>query len=681
MVRAMSINEAPDPLALAPLGAQGILQSQSMRPAELLQSGAMQSGAMQLPSQDHAIIHSGSLRPADFIAGGQSQLTQSVPTDLPRPPVKLYLAFLLAIIAVVGLAAIATWLLLRNEKGAQESSEQGFVPAPLADALARATPASLASADVELSKLEGKPNVAVAKLRVEQRVLTSFEVSGGDSGIRAAIDAATAQGTQADDLTYAEVAVQLLAGNVASAEEIVTSKKDALAKDPLFRWISGILYERTGRALAKAEFEAALELRSTFAPARLRLLRQSVLAGETEPLAIAKRDASVSAEALQALDAWAWAVGRARGRQVGAAPGLTLTSADVSRSLHPAFGALGTTSKDQRGIDPTLKQAAGDSETPHIAVFWGDVARSRGDEGALVTSALRALALAPGFPEAVRLLVQNTLKTGRLQELTIATKGLSPLSAKPLLSVVAYEMADLVTLGTLAEDAEPSIAELARARLALLRGPTLLTPAELAKLIASDPDHGELCGVDRLLLTGGVKEARAIVGKWPAQGPESAHAARALRLGRVLRAEGKWAEAEKLLGQAPASVGTQIERVLVGAETRENRSHARSLADERAGPAAPFLEAYIVARMGDADAAKAKLPSVLPGRDASWGSQLVVAMLLAEVGDPRAAELIDFLSKALGANRDLTRAAARFEETKESKDDKETDKKPPPRRR
>ena len=593
-----------------------------------------------------------------------------------RVPVKLYVALAAAMLAVFGLVAYAAYLLLRTPEPASQT-QAGPLPKAVEDAFVKATPASLAFADVELTKLEVQSSPELASARLRHRVLTALEVSGSDDALASSIEKARAAGADEATLGFALVAEATLRNELALAAKRAEPARISGEKNAMFRYVNGVLLERLGSPDARSEYASAVSLSPGFGPPKLRLLRLQVLAGEGEPLEAAKKEGTLDAAALAALDAWSWAARTANGQAAEAPPTLSMTSADVSRTLHPVFSAVALLKKapDPKGsaTDPTLKQAILDAESPNLATFFGAIASRRGDEAGTVLAAERALALAPSFAPAIALLSENALRTGRYQELLSGSKALSPITSAALRSLVAYETGDAEALGALAKSDVTSIAEVSQLRLALLSGPTLPSDDAMADYRRRDPVHGELCAVDRLVLLGELAEAKKIVASWS---DGTSHAARALRVGRVLRAEGAFPEADKALLVAPSGWQPQLERALVGAEARESRSRARSLAtDERAGPAGPLVEVFILARDGDVDAAKAKLASAkLPSDSAPWLERIVAALALVEVDDERGAARLASLSGALPKNVDLTRAAARASARKASTDDETPEK-------
>lgn len=595
------------------------------------------------------------------------------PVPSGRVPVKLYVTLAAAMLAVFGLVAYAAYLLLRTPDPPAQTNA-GRVPKAVEDALVTATPSSLAFADVELTKLEAQSSPELAAARLKQRVLTALEVSGAGESLAEAIEKARGQGADDATLGFALVAEATLRNDLPLAAKRAEPARVSGEKNAMFRYVNGLLLERLGSPDARSEYASAISLSPGFSPPKLRLLRLQVLAGESEPLLAAKEEGALDDATLAAFDAWAWAVSAANGRGAAEPPTLSMTSADVSRTLHPVFSAVAMLKKapDPKGAatDPTLKQAILDAESPHLAAFFGAIASHRGDEVSTVLAAERALALAPSFAQAIALLAENALRTGRYQELVAGSKALSPITSGALRSLVAYESGDAAGLAALAKSDIPSVAELSQVRLSLLVGPTLPNEETMADYRRKDPVHGDLCAVDRLILLGELAEAKKIVAAWP---NGDTHAARALRVGRLLRAEGAFTEADKVLLVAPAGWYAQLERALVGAESRESRARARSLAtDERAGPAGPLVEAFIIARNGDVDLAKAKLASAkLPSDGSPWLERIVATLALVEVDDAQGATWLSNLSAVLPKNTDLNRAAVRAAERKASVDQDE----------
>jgi hypothetical protein len=632
-VRPLRPEDVPDPMVLAPLGFEN--QARPTPP----------------PPPAEIAVPAAPARPFSGPMGFEPSAGLSEPT---ARPYKLYAALGIAVLAVLGLVAYASYLLLSGPNEKESGSAESSLPTPIVEALRQASPASLSVADVELAKIEGNATKAVVDARLQHRVLTAFEVRGSDNGLRAAIDGARAHGLSAEEVAYAEIAEAVLSGDLVQAAERA-DQSSGCAKDTLCLWTKGIMLERQGKSEALEAFASAVALTPAFGPARLRLIRISLLAGDTAPFELAKKESRFDPGSLAALEALAWAQRKVHRDEKGEGPLLNMTSADVSRCLHPVFGAVAVLQKPGEGrggpTDPALKQAVLEAESPQLAVFFGEVAALRGDEAATALGAARALALAPTYSPALRLLTQDALRTGRFEELAVSAKGMSPTAATELHTLIAYETGDLSALSTLAQSTDGSFATTLRRALA---GPQLVTSEELDKIKERDPRFAELVLVDRLLLVGSLKEARAVVAKWP---DASEHAARAQRAGRLLRAEGANRESEKALGAATAGWVTQLERILLGVATKENRAHALSLSDVRAGPSASFAAVLVQAKMGEVERATEKVAQLpLPAADAPWLVSVVAALALAETNDPRAEALLATLRQQIPGNVDLARA-------------------------
>ncbi|MBL8740290.1 MAG: hypothetical protein JNK04_04320 [Myxococcales bacterium] len=350
-------------------------------------------------------------------------------------------------------------------------------------------------------------------------------------------------------------------------------------------------------------------------------------------------------------------------------PKLTQTSADLPRFLHPVFTALSvlSTAPDpsrtkSADVDPQLKQAIAEADTPYLALFYGELAFTRGDNATALASGQRSLALAPGLDPALQLLGRIALVSGKLEQLEASLAPMPIETARPLLAFVAYERSDIEKLANLAKGLQDGDDPngLVRTRLALLRGASPVAPDAIERLRAGDKVGGDLCAADAALDAGDLPRARTVIDKWT---DATLYPARAQRKARLLRYEGKNAEAEKLLELAPNLRNTQVERILVEAESSQDRDHALSLVDDRLGEMGPFLEAYVLARKGEDDKASRKLATLkTPGFDAPLALRVVAALAFGELRDVERGEtFVRVLHEKFPSNIDVNRAAKRFD--------------------
>lgn len=574
-------------------------------------------------------------------------------------PWRLYVALGLAAAAVVTLVGYATYLLVVvPTSGAGSGEAAPALPTELADALLRASPSDLARADGWLTRLEADGSAPpLGGARVQHRLLVALEQSDGLEALKAAIDAARARGQAGPELASAELYLASREGDAERVRELVGQHDVALSREPLWLLVRGVELELVADPAAVEKLLAAVALEPRLRPAEVRLVRAQILAGQLDEAD--RRIAAMPADdpSRRVLEAWSWVKKRLSRGAAGEAPKALPITAEVSRALHPAFlavSALETRSADRAKL---LETAIAQAETPAVALLFGEIALSVGEDPVASVAAKRALALAPGNAGAVSFLGASALATGRLDALESALSGLSAKSALPLRVLVAYERGDRKTLrelvGRLGEDEDPG--GLARARLVRIEGQRALPASTLDALSSGAVPGGELVAVDALLDAGEIVRARALVAGWrdPAKHPLQSH-----RLARLLRYEGKPREASAALSGAPATGKVLIERVLADAEAKGGLDHVLSTIDERVGAARPFLEAYVLARGGDADDAQRRLGSVTPPAfDAELELRLVAVLAYGEAGDDeRGAPLLRVLEDSHPKNPDVRRA-------------------------
>jgi len=587
------------------------------------------------------------------------------PSEKSRP-FKLYLALGVAVLAVASLVGYATYLLL-SDRGSTEA-QNSRLPDDIESALSRGTPGDLARADSELRKLEATPSLAVLLGRAKHRALVGLDVSGNAVGIDEAITAAKQGGASAADVAFAELASAVLNGDTAKSQAIIEENATLRDQSALFALFEGVLLERSGDPTAKARFSKAVELDARLLTARVRYARLLLLEGDLDGGA---REALLLPDdhpTKPTLSALSWAARKISGK-AEAPPKLTQTSADLPRCLHPVFTALAVLSaapdvnrQKSPDVDPQLKQGIADADTPDLSLFFGELAFSRGDGATALAAAQRTLTLAPKLERGLELLGRIALSSGKLEQLETVLAPMPPETSRFLLAFVAYERSDLDKLSLLGkgltEADDPH--GIVRTRIAILRGAAPIAADVIEKLRGNDKIGGDLCAADAALDAGDLPRAKNVIDKW-ADGV--LYPARALRKARLLRYEGKYADAEKLLELAPNLRATQVERILVEAESAQDRDHALSLVDDRLGEMGPFLEAYVLGRKGDQDKATRKLAALkTPGFDAPLSLRLVAALAFAELRDVERGEtFVRVLHEKFAKNPDVQRAAKSFE--------------------
>ncbi len=532
----------------------------------------------------------------------------------------------------------------------------------------RGTPADLARADGELRKLEASPSLAVMLGRVKHRVLVGLDVSGNAVGIDEAVAAAKQGGATAEDVAFAELASAFLKGDDARARAVVEEQAGLRDTSALFALSEAVMLEHAGDPAAKSRFAKAVELDARLLTARVRYARLLFLEGDLEGGARETNLLPDDHPSKPTLEALGWAARKISGKNEPS-PKLTQTSADLPRFLHPVFTALSvlSTAPDpsrarSAEVDPQLKQAIAEADTPYLALFFGELAFTRGDNATALAGGQRALALTPGLEPGLQLLGRVALVSGKLEQLESSLASMPIETSRGLLAFVAYERSDLEKLSLLAKnlpDADDPNG-LVRTRVALLRGLSPVPPDAIERLRGADHVGGDLCAADAALDAGDLPRAKTVIDKWT---DATLYPARAQRKARLLRYEGKNADAEKLLELAPNLRNTQVERILVEAESAQDRDHALSLVDDRLGEMGPFLEAYVLARKGDDDKATKKLATLkTPSFDSPLALRVVAALAFGELRDTERGEtFVRVLHEKFPDNPDVNRAAKRYD--------------------
>ncbi len=653
------------PATPAPVSLEPYAQAQPP-PSGFIDPQSFQPGSVPAYPSERAPVAPPQLA-ADSFRGQPDPLSQS--GARPARPYQLYAALVIAVVAVAGLVGYATYLLLSDR--APTASTDARLPDELEATLLRGTPTDLAKADTELRKLEATPTVAVALGRLRHRALAGLEVTGVAAPIDEAVAAARKQGASSEDTAFGELASAVLAGDRARADAVVTANPDARDKSAMFALFEGALLELAGDPAAAARYEKALELDARLIVARVRLarlllLRAEIEAGEAQ-LALVPEDHPARA----ALSALAWARNSLAGKS-SPAPKLNSTSADLPRCLHPVFTVLSVMAtpvdSKKRDVDPRLKQAVADADGPASSLFFGELAFSRGDAITAVSAAQKTLASAPNLVGAIELLTRVALASGKFEPLEQAVGPLPSEVSRPVLAFIAYERGDVEKLASLARGLsdQDDPGGVVRTRLALLRGAAPVPVDAVERLRGADKVAGDLCAADAAIDAGDLTRAHVVVDKWTDSPP---FPARALRRARLLRHEGKFTDAERMLEQAPSLASTQIERILVEAEIAQSRDHALSLIDDRIGAAGPFLEAYVLARKGERDRAERRLAAAkTPGPDAPLSLRVAAALAYAELGGADGgAAFVQVLAEKFPQNRDVKRAAAKLSPAEDPK--------------
>lgn len=592
----------------------------------------------------------------------------------PSRSFRLYVALGVAVVAVASLVGYATYLVLGDAPPTESLPIANRpIPEELGKALLAGGPSDLLRADALLRNLEGNGAPEILLARVRERALTALEVNGEPAGIEGAVKAARGAGVPDADLAFAEIIEALLSGKEDRALEIAKANEAERTRDPYFALAHAALLERRGDPLAEERLRAAVAIEPGMRSASVRLARFLILQGKGDEAKAIYGPLPDADPARKALDALAAARGWLDARTPGAKPPAepAVITAEIPRSLHPIFSAVKlladaedaaskkvATGKSNAEAQAQLKRAIDESDSPALALFFGEIALARRDEVTAFAAASRALALAPGYPSALTVLSRASVSLGKLDQLDKLLEGLPPESTIGLRAFSAYEQGNteaLAKLGqSLTEQTDPG--GVVRVRLARVRGTAPISSDAIDKLLKADPIAGDLCAVDALLDAGDLARAREIVNGWP---DASSHPLRAGRAARLLRYEGKGREAATALVSAAAGRAVLVERIMLGAETDAGREQARSLIDERLGQDRPFWQAYVLAKSGEVDKAKSMLEVATPPVfDSPLASRVAAVLAYAETGDvTRGEPIARVLLESFPKNPDVKRAA------------------------
>ena len=162
-----------------------------------------------------------------------------------------------------------------------------------------------------------------------------------------------------------------------------------------------------------------------------------------------------------------------------------------------------------------------------------------------------------------------------------------------------------------------------------LQGARPIEHERLASLAQSGQLWGDIVAADAALDEGDLTRAHAIIDAWRGS---ARHPVLALRLGRLLRYDGKLTESRAALEAAAKMRPARIELALLDAETKEDRERALAAPGERAEPEWPWLEAYLQARHGELEAARKTLaPLKNPDATAPLSLRMAAALALGGV--------------------------------------------------
>jgi tetratricopeptide (TPR) repeat protein len=466
------------------------------------------------------------------------------------------------------------------------------------------------------------------------RLLDGSAGPAQDRALAAAMSQAKALGASDGDLAFAAITAAAAARDPKRVDSLLENndKDTACRADAHYELAAGAALDMRGDARAVQRYESAVRLEPRLVSAQVRLARAALLYGDM-------KDGAKRARALAekfpdraegpVLVAFAGALDPDSTGKPGALDPATV--ADLPRPLRSIAWGLGY---DPARAATGLAAAIDDADTPAVAVYCGRRALAAGDTASARQAAERALVLAPSYKSALSMMAELHLRDGRLPEALTAAAALDARGAAEVRAIVAYESGDPVKLAAAVQafdDPKAAPALVAIAARDRLLGAQPLDRDRLEFLRKSKQLWSDIVAADAALDEGDLTLAHAIIDPWSGG---AKHPILALRVGRLQRYEGKLPEARAALQAASPTRPALIERALLDAETKEERTNAAAALDERMEPERKWIHAYLKARGGGLAAAqKIMAPLKIPEPDAPFSVRVVAALAFGEIVD------------------------------------------------
>lgn len=527
---------------------------------------------------------------------------------------------------------------------------------------------------VQLFALDGG-GAAVAAAWLEERVLGVLWAEEPPAGLWDAVARAQAAELPASRIAAGRIAARLSVDDVEGALELIGESGISGADDALYALMAGAALERRGDPRALERYLESTELEPTSIPARVLLVRLSLLERGTEASRrqLARLETELGDDlVVRALRRLAWAVDPER---QGSSPPPRLTDEEGARLPRPlrfvrayADAVLAADRGERATVAEQVATGLGVVSGPAELVAFGHVAARAGREGLARQAAVRVDAVAPDYRGLPALAARIALLRGRYADAVRATTvGAVPREVALVYGVEAYERLDpagvTASLVALPESQVPDL-EVSALRLApaALAGTSPPEPEAVYDLGSTRVLWGDLVGVDCAIDAGRIDLARTLVRSWDGQAEE--RAPQAVRLARLARLAGKLElavdYARRAMATGDSTPRAVIELVRALAEAGEG-SAARRCLEDGAAQLTPALRTWLDVlvtraesgpRAGLLRATRSELPPVV----APLTVRALAVRALVEVGDRRALAAFERLAQVHSEHPDVARS-------------------------
>lgn len=515
-----------------------------------------------------------------------------------------------------------------------------------------------------------------ARVWLQDRVLRSYvwpTDERHEGGLASAIERGKTVGLPEGELAFARIALALSSDDTPSAAALAKTLDPGTAKDKADAWREltvGWVLERAGDARAADRYSHAVQLDPELVVARLALAKLAALAGDLDRVASLTKDFA--------------------GELTATKQDLTALATFIREGKHESGGALEPRRPAGFGwiasallvadpkTDPEVRRkeaarATALARDPGDLTRIGRFAAAAGDEATASRAALRALEASPIFPPARALGARLALSVGRPDDAARALEGVTSEGDAELAALhawLSYERGDLTEVQRALDNPTVAGGALDRADLAPIVRPLRFAIAKRTSTNLSAKDRtelealaglgelGPLVAFDIAVGTLELTVAESISKKWVEDAGQ--RPARALRLARLARLQGRAEDADKMskiaVEQATVTPAALIERVLVlggvgkGADALALLARYPLLAaDEQ-----PWLRAWSTAQAGKMADAKKQVEALKePEKKAPWAVRRDALLALSATSDKRAKAYAKELAKERANDPDV----------------------------